>query len=103
MDGDRISRALARIEAASRRIEDAGARPSSAAPPAGDADLERRHAVLRSEAGAALTRPRPTDRGPSTMSNVTIDIAGRKFTVACGAGEEAHIETLGLDYRRQDP
>ncbi len=28
------------------------------------------------------------------MSNVTIDIAGRKFTVACGAGEEAHIETL---------
>ncbi|WP_305095877.1 hypothetical protein [Croceibacterium aestuarii] len=54
MDGDRISRALARIEAASRRIEDAAARPSSADPSAGDPDLERRHAALRSEAGAAL-------------------------------------------------
>ena len=29
------------------------------------------------------------------MSNVTLDIAGRKFTVACGAGEEPHIEMLG--------
>ncbi|MGX7895438.1 cell division protein ZapA [Tsuneonella sp. HG222] len=29
------------------------------------------------------------------MSNVTLDIAGRKFTVACGPGEEAHIEELG--------
>ena len=29
------------------------------------------------------------------MSNVTLDIAGRKFTVACGQGEEPHIEKLG--------
>ena len=29
------------------------------------------------------------------MSNVSIEIAGRKFTVACAAGEEAHIERLG--------
>jgi cell division protein ZapA len=29
------------------------------------------------------------------MSNVTIDIAGRKFTVACAEGEEAHIALLG--------
>ena len=29
------------------------------------------------------------------MSNVSIEIAGRKFTVACAAGEEAHIEELG--------
>lgn len=29
------------------------------------------------------------------MSNVTIDIAGRKFTVACAEGEEAHIAKLG--------
>ncbi len=29
------------------------------------------------------------------MSNVTLDIAGRKFTVACGQGEEPHIEMLG--------
>ena len=29
------------------------------------------------------------------MSNVSIEIAGRKFTVACAAGEEAHIEKLG--------
>ena len=29
------------------------------------------------------------------MSNVTLDIAGRKFTVACAEGEEAHIGMLG--------
>ena len=29
------------------------------------------------------------------MSNVTLDIAGRRFTVACGEGEEPHIEKLG--------
>jgi cell division protein ZapA len=29
------------------------------------------------------------------MSNVTLEIAGRKFTVACAEGEEAHIEMLG--------
>ncbi|MXO58705.1 hypothetical protein GRI89_04010 [Altererythrobacter salegens] len=54
MDGDRISQALARIEAASRRIETIAARPAAAPAAAGDPDLERRHAALRSEAGAAL-------------------------------------------------
>jgi cell division protein ZapA len=29
------------------------------------------------------------------MSNVTLDIAGRKFTVACAEGEESHIAMLG--------
>jgi len=29
------------------------------------------------------------------MSNVTLEIAGRKFTVACAEGEEAHISMLG--------
>lgn len=29
------------------------------------------------------------------MSNVTLNIGGRAFTVACGAGEEAHISALG--------
>jgi cell division protein ZapA len=29
------------------------------------------------------------------MSNVTIDIAGRRFTVACAEGEESHIAMLG--------
>jgi cell division protein ZapA len=29
------------------------------------------------------------------MSNVTLDIAGRKFTVACAEGEEAHITMHG--------
>ncbi|RIV89450.1 cell division protein ZapA [Aurantiacibacter xanthus] len=29
------------------------------------------------------------------MSNVTITISGRQYTVACGAGEEAHVERLG--------
>jgi cell division protein ZapA len=29
------------------------------------------------------------------MSNVTVTIAGRHYTVACAAGEESHIEMLG--------
>ncbi len=29
------------------------------------------------------------------MSNVTVTIAGRHYTVACGAGEEDHIAMLG--------
>jgi len=29
------------------------------------------------------------------MSNVTITIAGRLYTIACAEGEEAHIEALG--------
>ncbi len=29
------------------------------------------------------------------MSNLTIRIGGRDFTVACAPGEEAHINTLG--------
>jgi len=29
------------------------------------------------------------------MSNVSIEIAGRKFAVACDAGEEEHIAMLG--------
>lgn len=29
------------------------------------------------------------------MSNVTLTIGGRNYTVACGPGEEAHIERLG--------
>jgi hypothetical protein len=50
MDGDRIERAMARIEAASRRIEAAAANPAGA----GDPDLERKYAALRSEAAGAL-------------------------------------------------
>ena len=29
------------------------------------------------------------------MSNVTLEIAGRKYTIACAEGEEPHIEALG--------
>lgn len=29
------------------------------------------------------------------MSNVTVTIAGRHYTVACGPGEEGHIAMLG--------
>lgn len=29
------------------------------------------------------------------MSNVTLSIAGRKYTIACAEGEERHIEMLG--------
>jgi len=50
MDGDRIAKALARIDAASGRIEAAAARPAGG----GDPALERKFAALRSEAGSAL-------------------------------------------------
>ena len=38
------------------------------------------------------------------MSNVTIAIAGRKFTVACAEGEEPHIEKLAriIDTKIED-
>jgi len=38
------------------------------------------------------------------MSNVTLSIGGRAYTVACAAGEEAHIQDLGrlVDARLQD-
>ena len=29
------------------------------------------------------------------MSNVTLQIGGRSYVVACGEGEEAHVESLG--------
>lgn len=29
------------------------------------------------------------------MSNVTLEIAGRRYTIACAEGEEQHIEMLG--------
>ena len=37
------------------------------------------------------------------MSNVTVTIGGRHYTVACAAGEEEHIEMLGrsIDGRLQ--
>jgi hypothetical protein len=54
MDGDRIAKAIARIEAASQRIEAAASRPAGVAAPAGDPELERRYEALRGEAGAAL-------------------------------------------------
>lgn len=51
MDGDRIARALARIEAAAGRIEAA-----AKAPPRSDGDpaLARKYDTLRRETGAAL-------------------------------------------------
>jgi hypothetical protein len=52
MDGDRIRQALARIEAASQRIEEAAARPAASSPDGHD--VERRHEALRRETGAAL-------------------------------------------------
>jgi len=38
------------------------------------------------------------------MSNLTIRIAGRDFTVACAPGEEGHIDSLGrvIDGRLSD-
>jgi len=53
MDGERIARALSRIEAAAARIE-RSAQPARAPAPAGDPELERKYAALRSETAAAL-------------------------------------------------
>ena len=38
------------------------------------------------------------------MSNITLTIGGRPYTVACAAGEEQHIEMLGrtIDGKLQD-
>jgi hypothetical protein len=51
MDGDRIARATARIEAAARRIETAAANRTGAE---GDPELERKYLTLRGEASDAL-------------------------------------------------
>ena len=51
MTGDRIARAMARIEAAAQRIEAAARRPVSSG---GDPELAARYEALRGEAGAAL-------------------------------------------------
>ena len=51
MSGDRITQALARIDAAAGRIEAAARR---SAPGSGDAELARKYATLRREASAAL-------------------------------------------------
>jgi hypothetical protein len=48
MEGDRIARAVARIEAAARRIEVA------ARSPGGDPELSARYRALREETGEAL-------------------------------------------------
>ena len=51
MEGERITRALARIEAATGRIQRvAESHPAGK----GDPELKRRYEVLRSETGAAL-------------------------------------------------
>ena len=49
MDGERIARALARIDAAARRIE-AAAQPRNG----DDGEIQRKYHALRTEAGAAL-------------------------------------------------
>ena len=51
MDGERISRALARIEAAASRIEAAAQAPAGSK---ADSELAGKFHALRSEAGAAL-------------------------------------------------
>ena len=50
MEGDRIARATARIDAAMGRIEVAAVRP----PAGGDPELARKHEALRTATGAAL-------------------------------------------------
>jgi hypothetical protein len=55
MDGDRVERAIARIEAASRRIEAVASRPAaSVVSTTGEPELESKYQHLRRETGAAL-------------------------------------------------
>ena len=54
MDGERIARALSRIEAAADRIERGAKRAPAATAPTGDVELERKYLSLRNETGAAL-------------------------------------------------
>lgn len=49
MSGDRIARAIARIETASRRIEEAASRAG-----AGDPEISRKYHELKGETGRAL-------------------------------------------------
>lgn len=35
------------------------------------------------------------------MSNVTLEIGGRRYTIACDAGEESHIAMLGASINRR--
>ncbi len=52
MEEERIAKALARIEAAARRIENAATKPVASQ---SDPELEQRHERLREEAWAALS------------------------------------------------
>ena len=54
MDGERIARAVARIEAAARRIEAAAPGSGAGGGGSGDPELERKYLLLRSEARDAL-------------------------------------------------
>ena len=56
VEEDRISKALARIDAATVRLEQAAAsvQAPSGAGGGGDPDLERRHAALRKETSIAI-------------------------------------------------
>lgn len=54
MEGERILRALSRIEAAAARIERAAHELPSQSDPPSDPELERRYDKLRQETGAAL-------------------------------------------------
>lgn len=35
------------------------------------------------------------------MSNVTLEIGGRRYTIACAAGEEGHVAMLGASINRR--
>jgi len=54
MAGERIQRALARIEAAAARIDRAASQRPLDSAPGGDPELEQKYQALRGEAGAAL-------------------------------------------------
>ena len=89
MDPARLNTAVSRIEAALARIEQLAMRNSG-----GGSGLTERHDTLRTHVTSALVRARHADRKPRDMSEVTLQVGGRPYTVSCADGEEDHVRHL---------
>ncbi len=110
MSGDRIAtrvaQAIARIEAAAGRIAAAAASPRAIEAATGgprQRSRTRSAAMRRSSAkpGEALATARPADRDARTMSNVTLEIAARNYTIACADGRGSAYRNAGRIDRHQ--
>ena len=94
----RIERALARIEAAASRPKPAAAPPI----PTTCAQLRDAHQALRAKVEGAIGQiDRLLDGGGGLMANIDIEIAGRRYNVACRDGEEEHLRSVAGEVDRQ--